>query len=32
VSDDDVTSNSPAATPCAIVSETICSTRRRWML
>ena len=32
MSDGDVTSNTPAVTPCAIVSATICSTRRRWML
>jgi hypothetical protein len=32
VSDGDVTSNTPVATPWEIVSATICSTRRRWML
>jgi hypothetical protein len=32
VSAGEVTANSPAATPCEIVSDTICSTRRRWML
>jgi hypothetical protein len=32
VSVGEVTSKTPAATPCEIVSDTICSTRRRWML
>jgi hypothetical protein len=28
----DYTANSPAATPCSMVSTSICSTRRRWAL
>jgi hypothetical protein len=32
VSVGEVTSNTPAATPREIVSDSICSTRRRWRL